>query len=162
MGLLGNQKLKNHENVQNVLHTITTKKKTTNIMYKNITIDGKSMRTHRYIMEQKLGRKLQSSEIVHHINGLPDDNRIENLMIVTKNNHRTIHAQVGFKKYYESSDPEKKDETLLKRKDIAHILKISPMTIRRWEDQGLPFTKINHQTKYYDLAKVKEWIANKQ
>lgn len=47
---------------------------------------------HRLVMEQKLGRSLRQSEVVHHINGKPSDNRPENLELLDgQSAHLKIH-----------------------------------------------------------------------
>ena len=70
--------------------------------YKIITVEGKYMFEHRYIMEQHLGRKLKRSEIIHHRNENGLDNRIENLKLTNQVWHAKHH---GKKRYAHLQKP---------------------------------------------------------
>jgi len=63
----------------------------------HITHDGYKLfaqkREHRKIMEEQLGRKLTEKEHVHHINGNRSDNGIENLKVMSIEEHGRLHGK---------------------------------------------------------------------
>ena len=57
--------------------------------------------THRHIMEKYIGRKLESSEIVHHCNNDIFDNKITNLELMLNGKHTRLH-HIGSKRTLET------------------------------------------------------------
>ena len=104
-----------------------------------ITVNGKKVRAHRYLMEQYLGRRLLPNEQVHHINQNPLDNRLENLTVLETKAHMQLHKQVypsikicevcGI--LYEPNHRKRKRQKCCE-KDCAHILRVRNMSMTRY------------------------------
>jgi hypothetical protein len=58
----------------------------------NCTADGYVMK-HILVVERSIGRYLTDGECVHHINHIRDDNRIENLKLMTISEHMSMHMK---------------------------------------------------------------------
>lgn len=60
--------------------------------YRVVSISGRRIKEHRWVMEQCIGRPLTPNEVVHHINHNKSDNRLENLKIMLPGEHTAMHA----------------------------------------------------------------------
>ena len=52
-----------------------------------------TIREHRLVMENYLGRYLTRNEDIHHVNGNKQDNRLENLKLMSSKEHDSLHGK---------------------------------------------------------------------
>lgn len=55
---------------------------------------------HILVAEETVGHRLNSDEVVHHINGIRDDNRPENLQVMSQHEHCVLSGKEAAKKRY--------------------------------------------------------------
>ena len=51
------------------------------------------VREHRLVVEREIGRYLMKDEVIHHKNGLKNDNRLLNLEVISNQEHSQIHQR---------------------------------------------------------------------
>ncbi|MCK4784654.1 MAG: HNH endonuclease [Desulfobacteraceae bacterium] len=57
---------------------------------------------HYLVFEAGTGVKVERSEVIHHINEIRTDNRINNLMLLSSSDHTRMHALADHKKRREA------------------------------------------------------------
>lgn len=58
------------------------------------TVDGRRMYAHRHVAERCLGRMLETSEHVHHIDRDEANNDPSNLLVISESNHAKLHGAI--------------------------------------------------------------------
>lgn len=121
---------------------------------------------HRLIMEKHLGRYLLPHERVHHINGDPLDNRIENLIVLSQKTHMRNHFTPTAKWDFLDNPIWLKNQYLNKHKtvkQIANKIGCSMDTVTKMLYKYLikktPYTF--RQIRFPKL-RDKEWLRKKQ
>ncbi len=130
--------------------------------YKTIQINGKQLRFHRYLMEQKIGRKLNFNEVVHHIDGDKLNNNIDNLQIVSRGEHINLHPEIN-KKSIELNYKDIDIEVLINLRktmsisEIANYFNVSNMTIwYRMKKFNIKTTKLSN----LEIKEIKNLLNN--
>jgi len=91
------------------------------------------MPVHRYVVAKHFGRCLTSEESVHHVDFDKLNNVIENLEVMSWEEHRRIHAET---KGSVEIVVEKRQKTVMSNTQIAKALGVSRNTISSWLKTG--------------------------
>lgn len=103
---------------------------------------GGYIREHRLVMENSIGRYLRSDEHIHHINGNRQDNRIENLIMVTRAEHNKLEKMI---------DTSDRVCSICKNHKTRPLKRTGRPNWRRWDGEWVCitcFSREYHRRKY--------------
>ena len=124
--------------------------------YKILIIDDKPISEHRYAMQQFLGRKLLTDEVIHHKNLIKNDNRIDNLVIMTKAEHTRLHDKLP--KHWKSNDINTKPQGLyITVRDVMAKYDVEKDTVHSWKNKGMPSYKFCGLRRFIEVE-VDKWV----
>ena len=105
---------------------------------------------HRLIMEKHLGSLLKPTELVHHKDGNPLNNRIDNLEITNNSEHLTFHRRRNYHKHYDLAWLKEQLNNKTQR-DIAKECGVSEQAINKFIGRYLEHPKCKSWCEYYKL-----------
>jgi phage FluMu protein Com len=108
---------------------------------------------HRIVVENHIGRLLDSNEVVHHINGNKKDNRISNLEILSSSDHARMHALEKGSLWLELKCPQCK-KIFQKEKRNTHLIKKGMYSTCSHKCRGIFSRKIQLQGLTHEVQKA--------
>ena len=121
---------------------------------------GQYVYEHRLVMEEKLGRYLDpTKEIIHHINGNPTDNRIENLVLTTRQEHMKNHMDILLRNIKLASET-----TKISKEKIMESLNIFFQNINTnpTKRDYIKYSKKNNLPSFSTITRGTSWLKIKQ